>query len=100
MILGSARVSPSRTFLAPRNDQKSRFKESLFRRDTETNTRDACATREGRGQRPRLQLLRAFFEGGGFATQMGENFAGKMERAGDQNRIWIRPRKHQCFTNR
>ena len=77
--------APSRAFLAPRNDPKSRFKESLFQRDAETNTRDACATREGRRQRPRLQLLRAFFEGSGFAAQVRERFASEMERSGEEN---------------
>jgi hypothetical protein len=32
-----------------------------------------------RTARPAPYLLRAFFERGGFATQMGENFAGEMQ---------------------
>ncbi|PYL61462.1 MAG: hypothetical protein DMF24_07175 [Verrucomicrobia bacterium] len=50
-ILGSARVSrardgvsPSRTFPGVRHRTGSfAFSERLFRRDTETSTRDACA---------------------------------------------------------
>ena len=87
MILGSARVSRVwRWCLAIANFSRAfNFKKSLFRRDAETNTRDACATREGRGQRPRLQLLRAFFEGSGFASQVRERFASEMERSGKKN---------------
>ncbi len=92
-------VSPSRTFLAPRNDPKSRFKESLFQRDAETNTRDACATREGWGQRPRLQLLHAFFEGGGFAAQVRERFASEMERPGEENGIRSLVRLIECVSD-
>ena len=44
-------------------------------------------------------LLRAFFERGGFAAQMGENFAGEMERAGDQDRIRFRARKLDSAAN-
>jgi error-prone DNA polymerase len=53
--LGSARVSRagervprSRTFRSPSNHSKSHFEESSFRRDTETNTRDACAPQTSR----------------------------------------------------
>jgi hypothetical protein len=105
--LGSARVSragdgvsPSRTSHVPRNDPKSRFKKSLFRRDAETNTRDACATREGRGQRPRLQLLRAFLEGGGFAAQVRERFASEMERPGEENGMRSLTRLIECVSDR
>jgi 5-methyltetrahydrofolate--homocysteine methyltransferase len=40
-------VSPSRTFLSDPEFQREQFiKESVFRRDVETNTRDACATQD------------------------------------------------------
>ena len=44
----------------------------------------ATAHRLPAGEAPALQIileasLRAFFEGGGFATQMGENFAREMQ---------------------
>ncbi len=42
--LGTARVPRSRTSSPLAKDLKLYFKESLFRRDAETNTRDACAT--------------------------------------------------------
>jgi hypothetical protein len=41
--------------------------------------------------------LRAFFEGGGFATQVRQNFTGEMQRAGDQNRIRFRAGKRQSL---
>ena len=44
----------------------------------------------------RVCLLRAFFERGGFAAQMREDFASEMQRAGDQNRIRVRARKHRA----
>ena len=47
----------------------------------------------------RRGLLRAFFKRGWFAAQMRQNFAGEMQRAGDQDRIWIRPGKHQRVAN-
>ncbi len=54
--LGSARFSRagervprSRTSLAQAKDSESYFKESLFRRDAGTSTRDACATQKTRG---------------------------------------------------
>jgi hypothetical protein len=37
--------SPSRTFIVECRFGEFRVKESPFRRDAETNTRDACATR-------------------------------------------------------
>jgi len=44
-LLGSERVSLSRTFLKPRQFSGiTIFSESSFRRDAETSTRDACAT--------------------------------------------------------
>ena len=53
--LGSARVSRagervprSRTFFRPDNQSKSHFEASWFRRDAETNTRDACAPQSSR----------------------------------------------------
>jgi excinuclease ABC subunit A len=42
--LGSERVSRSRTSIVRTKDSEFYFKESLFRRDAETDTRDACAT--------------------------------------------------------
>jgi hypothetical protein len=44
-------------------------------------------------------LLCAFFERRRFTAQIGENFAGEMQRAGDQDRIRFRPRKHQRVAN-
>ena len=38
---------------------------------------------------PECDLLRAFFERSRFAAQVREGFAGEMQRAGDQNWIWI-----------
>ena len=43
------RVSRSRTSIVRTKDSEFYFKESLFRRDAETNTRDACATPKVRG---------------------------------------------------
>jgi excinuclease ABC subunit A len=42
-------ASRSRTSIVRTNDSEFYFKESLFRRDAETNTRDACATPKVRG---------------------------------------------------
>jgi hypothetical protein len=42
--LGSARVSRSRTLRSAALRASGNPAERLFRRDTETNTRDACAT--------------------------------------------------------
>jgi error-prone DNA polymerase len=42
-LLGSVRVSRSRTFLLLHRPSESDFKQRLFRRDAETNTRNACA---------------------------------------------------------
>ena len=54
-------------------------KERLFRRDAETNTRDACATQKSTLPVVGTYLLRAFFESSGFAPQKGKNFAGEMK---------------------
>src|SRR5205823_4269976 len=35
-----------------------------------------------------LESLSAFFEGGGFAAQVGEDFTGEVKRTGDEN--WTR----------
>jgi hypothetical protein len=48
---------------------------------------------------PAHHLLRAFFEGAGFAAQMGERFAGEMQRAGDENRIRFCAGELECFAN-
>ena len=45
------------------------------------------------------RLLCAFFERSRFTAQIGENFASEMQRAGDQDRIWLRARKHQRVAN-
>src|SRR4051794_10406346 len=50
----------------------------------------------GSVHQPRLHLLRAFFKSSGLTAEMREHFAGEMERAGNQNWIWFRPRQHQC----
>jgi error-prone DNA polymerase len=42
-LLRSVRVSRSRTFFLPHRPSESDFKQRLFRRDAETNMRDACA---------------------------------------------------------
>lgn len=43
--------------------------------------------------------LCAFFERSRFTAQIGENFAREMQRASDQDRIWLLTRKHQCVVN-
>ena len=45
------------------------------------------------------ESLRAFFERGGFAAQVRQNFAGEMERTGDQDRPWLLKCKHQRVAN-
>src|SRR5438876_10050182 len=66
----------------------------------------ACRTDRAGGEAPALQIipeasLRAFFECRGFAAQVGENFAGEMKRARDQNRIWLCAcRRQRMYTDR
>src|SRR5438874_198337 len=64
----------------------------------------ACRTDRAEGEAPPLQIipeasLGAFFECCGFAAQVGENFAGEMKRARDQNRIWLCACKRQRIAN-
>src|SRR6266576_159678 len=48
---------------------------------------------------PECDLLRAFFERSWFTTQMRENFAGEMERTGNEDRIRLRVPKYQRIAN-
>jgi hypothetical protein len=118
MRLGSARVSrvtPVR--LGPMTSRHRRVFLRLFRRDAETKTRDACATRKtaiahswfsgehklaalAPWNRVNAKLLRALFERAGFAAQKRERFAGKMERAGDQDTLARLLRSRDRFGNR
>jgi error-prone DNA polymerase len=55
-LLGSVRVSRSRTSLLPHRPSESDFKQRLFRRDAETNTRDACAPQTPKSPLARMTL--------------------------------------------
>lgn len=46
------------------------------------------------------ESLRTFFECSWLAAQMGEDFTGEMEGAGDQNWIWFCPRQIEGFADR
>jgi hypothetical protein len=45
-------------------------------------------------------LLDALFERSRFTMEVRQNFASEMQRAGDQDRIWLGAGKHQCVANR
>ena len=74
---------------------KWRFKKACFGATPKPARETGALPRRGfsRG------LLDALFKGGGFAAQVRQNFAGEMQRAGDQDRIWLLTRKHQRVAN-
>jgi hypothetical protein len=102
-FLGSARVSRAGFGVAPK--QAFLPREAIWLRGANkkfATARTRSPARETRAlpRPPRSRdSLRAFFERGRLTTQVRQNFASEMQRAGDQDRILLLTCKHQCVAN-